>query len=444
MTVTGSWSGAPLRVLAVLGAVALVVLLLPAPTPAWGHEEHADAACPDEPATFTDRDEIAAVHLPNVDCVSAHGIVAGFEDGTYRPAAGVRRDQLATFLFRTLQQAGADLPAADTERFSDVAAGSAHDEAIHRLKAAGVAQGAGGGAAFGPSTLIRRDQLVSFLARGIDHAYPGTVALDEQRATRFADVPAGNVHSGNVEQTADLGIVQGFGPDTFGPSAGTRRDQLATFMVRLLELLAGLGGDEPGTPEPTLTVALSQSFAAPDVEVTATATLEHDGEAVEGVDVSFAASGAAPDPSSGSAMTGPDGAATFAFSSTETGLVTVTATATHAGASLSGQAQVVYSTGSPEDQFTLVVEPATVEVGDTVTATATITTSSGAPVSGRAVEFTTDGAATSPDAGGDTTAAGQATFTFTATEAGAVTVTARALLNPHHAIVPRTATVEVH
>lgn len=285
---------------------------------------------------------------------------------------------------------------------------------------------------------------MSFLARGIDHAHPGTVALDEQQATRFSDVPAGTVHSGNVQQTADLGIVQGFGQDTFGPSAGTRRDQLATFMVRLLALLADLGEAAPGAPEPTLTVAMSRSFAAPGVEVTATATLEQDGQPVEGVDVTFAASGAAPDPSSGSATTGPDGAATFAFSSTETGLVTVTATATHAGASLSGQAQVVYSTGSPEDQFTLTVEPATVEVGDTVTATATITTSSGAPVSGRAVEFRTDGAATSPDSGGDTTAAGQATFTFTATEAGAVTVTARALLNPHHAIVPRTATVEVH
>lgn len=434
MTVTGSRDA--LRWIALVGVAALLASLLPAGATARAHDAGECAQ-----ATFADRDDIAAVHVGNVDCVAERGIVAGFEDGTFRPAAGVRRDQLATFLFRTLVLGGVDLPAPDTARFADVAQGSAHDEAIHRLKAAGIAQGAGGGEGFGPATLIRRDQLVSFLARGIEFAVPGTIHLDERRPTRFGDVPAGNVHSGNIEQIADLGIVQGVAEQAFGPSAGSRRDQLATFMVRLFDRLAG---DAPAPAEATLALTLSRSFAGPDEEVVATATVEEDGAPVAGVAVGFTATGAAPAPASGTETTGAGGEAAWTFTSAETGLVTVTATATHAGATLSRQAQVVFSTGPSEDQFAVTVEPATVEVGDTVTATATLTTASGAPVSGRPVDFTTSGASADPSSGSVALAAGEASFTFTATSAGTITVTARALLNPHHEIVARTATVTVN
>ena len=39
-------------------------------------------------------------HEQNINAVAAAGIAGGFGDGTYRPLAGVLRDQMATFLFR--------------------------------------------------------------------------------------------------------------------------------------------------------------------------------------------------------------------------------------------------------------------------------------------------------------------------------------------------------
>lgn len=430
-----------LRNTALMGAVILLLPLLVPDARAWGNDAD-DPVCPQDggPALFTDRDEIAGVHLDTVDCVSALGIVTGFVDGTYRPAGDVRRDQLATFLFRTLQQAGADLPAADPDRFPDVPVGSAHDEAIHRLKAAGVTQGAAGGAEFSPATRIRRDQLVSFLARGVELAAPGTLELDQQVPNRFADVPATSVHSGNVEQSAELGIVAGFDAQTFGPAAATRRDQLATFMIRLLRLLAA---DEPEA-EATLTLVRDRSFAVHGNAVTATATLELDGEPIEGIDVSFAVDGAGATPTSTIATTDEHGEATLTFTSSETEVVTVTATATAEGRNLSDQVQVSFGAGSGDgDVFTLTVDPGPVPEESVVTATATLTTEAGAPISGRAVTFTTSGAPTSHISADTHTVDGEAQLEFLVTGAGTVTVRAQAILNPHHNLAIRSATVQV-
>ncbi|MEX2621411.1 MAG: Ig-like domain-containing protein [Egibacteraceae bacterium] len=434
------WS---LRSTALIGGLMLLLPLLVPDGTAWGQAaEDPDPVCPEDgdPAPFTDRGEIAAVHLANVDCVSALEIVTGFVDGTYRPAGDVRRDQLATFLFRTLQHAGADLPAADPDRFPDVPVGSAHDEAIHRLKAAGVTRGAAGGEEFSPATRIRRDQLVSFLARGVELAAPGTLELDQQRATRFDDVPATSVHSGNVEQTAELGIVAGFDAETFGPAAATRRDQLATFMIRLLEVLRA--HEEP-EPVPTLTLVRDQPFAVHGNAVNATATLELDGEPVEGVDVNFAIDGEGATPTSTIAVTDAQGEATLVFTSSETEVVTVTATATAGGQNLSAQVQVSFGTGTGGDVFTLTVDPGPVPEESVVTATATLTTEGGAPISGRAVTFTTSGAPTHHLSADSQTVDGEAQLEFLVTGAGTVTVRAQAILNPHHDLAIRSATVQV-
>lgn len=433
-----------LRSTALVGGLMLLLPLLVADGTAWGQAaEETDPVCAQDgdPAPFTDRDEIAAVHLANVDCVSALDIVTGFVDGTYRPAGDVRRDQLATFLFRTLQHAGADLPAADPDRFPDVPVGSAHDEAIHRLKAAGVTRGAAGGEEFLPATRIRRDQLVSFLARGVELAAPGTFELDQQRATRFDDVPATSVHSGNVEHTAELGIVAGFDAETFGPAVATRRDQLATFMIRLLQVLRA---DEEAEPEPTLTLVRDQPFAVHGNAVTATATLELDGEPIEGVDVSFAVDGAGATPTSTIATTDEHGEATLTFTSSQTEVVTVTATASAEGRNLSDQVQVSFGAGAGDgDVFTLTVDPGPVPEESVVTATATLTTEAGAPISGRAVTFTTSGAPTSHISADTHTVDGEAQLEFLVTGAGTVTVRAQAILDPDHDLAIRSATVQV-
>jgi hypothetical protein len=59
------------------------------------------------PRTSTDhfRDDEGSVHERNIDALAAVGIVAGFTDGTYRPAAPVLRDQMASFVMRAYDYA---------------------------------------------------------------------------------------------------------------------------------------------------------------------------------------------------------------------------------------------------------------------------------------------------------------------------------------------------
>jgi hypothetical protein len=50
-------------------------------------------------------DDDGSVHEPAIDRLAVRGVVQGRQDGSYGPQAGVRRDQLASFLARALDLA---------------------------------------------------------------------------------------------------------------------------------------------------------------------------------------------------------------------------------------------------------------------------------------------------------------------------------------------------
>jgi hypothetical protein len=98
---------------------------------------------PAPPAQFADRDQIAAVHLPAVDCAVAEGLVIGLdEDGrrVYRPADDVPRDQLATMVVNTLEAGGYTLPAPSDQGFTDIG-DNVHRDSINVLAEIGVVKG---------------------------------------------------------------------------------------------------------------------------------------------------------------------------------------------------------------------------------------------------------------------------------------------------------------
>ncbi len=114
-TATDRLGGFTLRSLAVLAVAAVTMSLLPLAGTAFAQQEDVidpNDACPEEPppAPYTDRDDIPDVHVRNVDCVTEAGIALGFGDNTYRPRLAVRRDQMASFIARTIEAAGHDLP----------------------------------------------------------------------------------------------------------------------------------------------------------------------------------------------------------------------------------------------------------------------------------------------------------------------------------------------
>ena len=167
------------------------------------------------------------VHVNAIDCAAYHEIALGYADGTYGPADGVRRDQIASFIVRTLEAAGHTLPA-PAHTFSDIA-GSTHERAIGQLAAADIVLGRTP-TEYAPARTVTRDQVASYLVRALDWALDTTHTAP---ASPFTDI-AGNTHEQAIHTAYDLELTTGRTATTYAPRMDVRRDQMATFLVNLL------------------------------------------------------------------------------------------------------------------------------------------------------------------------------------------------------------------
>ncbi|HSK22728.1 MAG TPA: S8 family serine peptidase [Egicoccus sp.] len=193
-------------------------------------------ACTDEfvdgTSPFSDV-SIQGTHGYNIACIAYWGVAEGVGGGRFAPGRDVTRGQMASFLARIL--AIADDPAADAEApdaFGDDD-GSTHEAAINRLAAAGIAAGGSDGR-FRPGDPVTRAQMASFLVRTIEHL----TDLDPKAAPRdwFDDVDG--VHAQAILAARELGLTLGTTePRLFEPTLRTRRDHMASFVSRTLEVL---------------------------------------------------------------------------------------------------------------------------------------------------------------------------------------------------------------
>jgi hypothetical protein len=197
-----------------------------------------DAVAPQAPVS--DYAQIAVVHQPSVDCAFAQGISLGQPDGTFGPTKTTTRAQMASFIVRALQAAGYTLPAADDPGFTDIA-GNEHEQNIKLLATLGITHGTTS-TTFSPDNPVRRDQMASFLVRAAEYAFGDDagafMASAEDGAPAFSDVPSSNVHFDNVNAAAKvLGLADGQPNGLFQPATLTERQQMATFLTRLVDLI---------------------------------------------------------------------------------------------------------------------------------------------------------------------------------------------------------------
>ncbi|MEX1178324.1 MAG: S-layer homology domain-containing protein [Nitriliruptor sp.] len=173
-------------------------------------DDAADGSFSDTPGT---------THAAMIEEAVTRKIAGGYTDGTFRPDAGTRRGQMATFLTRAF-----DLPAGGTWRFRDVR-GHTHVDGIGAVARAQVASGYLDGT-FRPEGAVTRGQLATFLVRALDlpaaHSHP------------FTDV-SGSAHEGSIAAVAAAGITSGYDDGTFRPNATVTRGQMATFLIRALD-----------------------------------------------------------------------------------------------------------------------------------------------------------------------------------------------------------------
>lgn len=185
-------------------------------------EADPDAPMLDCPNRFPDVDYRSPHARPITELADA-GIVQGRKDGTFAPAEGVTRAQLASFLGRA-----ADIePATGETDFSDVPADHTHAGYIQALADADVISGYDDGT-FRPSEVVRRDQAAALIARWL--------GLDPVDTDRFTDI-AGLTHRGLINALADAEVARGTGDGTtYSPARTLQRDQVASLLHRALEV----------------------------------------------------------------------------------------------------------------------------------------------------------------------------------------------------------------
>jgi spore germination protein YaaH len=96
------------------------------------------------------------------------------------------------------------------------------------LSDAGISGGCGGGR-FCPDAGVKRGEMASFLVRAL--GLPATT-------TDFFTDDASSIHQGDINRLAAAGITFGCGGGRFCPNGTVRRDEMASFLTRALELPA--------------------------------------------------------------------------------------------------------------------------------------------------------------------------------------------------------------
>lgn len=180
--------------------------------------------CDDQPRdAFTDDD--GSPFEASIDCIAGYGITQGVTATTYGGSLTLTAPETATFLDRTLREAGVALPAP-----GDVCPGDGGDlrESVERMIAAGVVDESA--CEPGPTT---RATMAQWTAAALEL---GGIELDAATDWYIDDEDLAAAQDA-INGISDLGIVQGIGDARFAPADLLTRAQMAVFVSRTLDAL---------------------------------------------------------------------------------------------------------------------------------------------------------------------------------------------------------------
>ncbi len=202
------------------------------------------SACPDDlpDAGFTDRGQ---THASAIDCLVAFGITRGTTPTTFGTGEPVTRQQTALLVARLLTQVPRfAFPPVAPARFPDLVEGpfAAAVDALAAFDPPIVAGHPDG--RFAPAEAVTRAQLASLLVRTHDELVtqlPAVPVLPAATTTGMSDLDLHDVHGPEVARLTAAGVVAGFPDGSFGPGLPVTRGQVASLLVRHLDLLAAAG-----------------------------------------------------------------------------------------------------------------------------------------------------------------------------------------------------------
>ena len=185
----------------------------------------------DPSALFSDM-AFGAWYYRSVRDSVAMGLIKGYNDGTFRPNASIRRGEVVTILYRAALSPKTDEKAG----FPDVPAGSFYEKALGWAVGKGIVRGYNDGL-FHPDEPVSRAQLAALLRR-----YAGAKAGDPTALAVFPDrdeVP--RWAAGDLAWAVENGLIKGSnlgGRDYLQPEGQATRAQFVTILQRYLATTA--------------------------------------------------------------------------------------------------------------------------------------------------------------------------------------------------------------
>ena len=211
------------------GIVMTLTFWLLATAPAVASVPPSRASCPSDlpRAGFSDVYPLS-VHAFDIDCITWRSITD--RQATFRPTENLARWEMATWLDAVLRWVQ-DRYAGTPLTFTDTATTDA-SESIEALRRLDVTYGVGSDA-FDPFGAVPRWQMALFLTRTYSAAGH---QLPRASDRGFTDITAVTEEArAAINQLAALGVTNGTGPTTFSPDDAVTREQMASFVARLLE-----------------------------------------------------------------------------------------------------------------------------------------------------------------------------------------------------------------
>lgn len=175
-------------------------------------------------------------HELAIDCVVWWKIASGTTTATYGPSSDVTRAQMATFIAKTISK-GRALPSSPRDHFTDDNK-NPHEMSINQLAEVGVVQGTAS-STYSPGRPVSRAQMASFLVNAYQYAAQTTLPASHDYFTDDNESP----HHTNINKAAEAGFVAGTSsnPPTYEPTRNVKRDQMASFIARVLDALVDAG-----------------------------------------------------------------------------------------------------------------------------------------------------------------------------------------------------------
>lgn len=167
-----------------------------------------------------------------IDFVSARGIFKGTSETTFTPTQEIDRAMMATLLFRL-----ADGKAEGKNTFADVPEDTWYTDSVLWANANGIVTGYDNGA-FGPTDVVTREQMAVMFYR-----YAKLLDMDttvKGGLDKFTDMAAASDWAVEaMTWCVGAGLMNGTSDTTLSPAGTASRAEVATMLMRMVELMVG-------------------------------------------------------------------------------------------------------------------------------------------------------------------------------------------------------------